>query len=159
MSLIWRYKSLHLSSFKGHYLQFKPLLINMATCTSSSIDPLSKSNIGLVNSLTDTSDSDGYFAFARINDQVYLVQGIYKFVFLFFISYIQPFLSFMRDPSISIDNCWRQNIPPWIHHRLSILWIKDLPSCRHLHRRTHRWPLDTLWRGERNRVSRKRLSS
>lgn len=27
MSLIWRYKSLHLSSFKGHYLQFKPLLI------------------------------------------------------------------------------------------------------------------------------------
>lgn len=58
----------------------------MATCTSSSIDSLSsKSNsIGLVNS--HTSDHDGYFAFARINDEVYLVQGSYNFVFsnLFF---------------------------------------------------------------------------
>jgi len=43
----------------------------MATCTSPSIDALSKcSSIGLVNSHT----SDSYFAFARINDEVYLVQ-------------------------------------------------------------------------------------
>jgi len=40
------------------------------TCSSSPIDSLSKCNIGLVN----THASDGYFAFARINDEVYLVQ-------------------------------------------------------------------------------------
>ena len=50
------------------------------TCTPSPIDALSKSNVtkGLasVNSLNHTtSESDGYFAFARINDEVYLVQG------------------------------------------------------------------------------------
>ena len=54
----------------------------MATCTSSSIDPLSKSNIGLVSS--HTCQCDGYFAFARINGEIYLVQGTYKFVSSFF---------------------------------------------------------------------------
>ena len=50
----------------------------MATCTPSSIDALSKCNtMGLVNSHT----SDGYFAFARINDEVYLVQGTLPFLF------------------------------------------------------------------------------
>ena len=46
----------------------------MATCTSPSIDALSKSNMGLV----DPHTSDGYFAFARINDEVYLVQGTFS---------------------------------------------------------------------------------
>ena len=60
------------------------------TCTPSPIDALSKSNVtkGLasVNSLNHTtSDSDGYFAFARINDEVYLVQGT------FFSHLLKPF--------------------------------------------------------------------
>ncbi|KAF8804549.1 hypothetical protein BYT27DRAFT_7194108 [Phlegmacium glaucopus] len=43
----------------------------MAACTTSSpIDPLSKCNIGPTNSHT----SNGNFAFARINDEVHLVQ-------------------------------------------------------------------------------------
>lgn len=44
----------------------------MATCTSPSIDALSKLEHN-INSHT----SDGYFAFARINNEVYLVQGTY----------------------------------------------------------------------------------
>lgn len=70
------------------------------TCTPSPIDALSKSNVtkGLasVNSLNHTtSDSDGYFAFARINDEVYLVQGTFlsssKAFFLKKLIYIIPF--------------------------------------------------------------------
>jgi hypothetical protein len=79
-SVIGVYKVLHSSFSKAHVL-----LIDMATtCTSSSIDVLSKCNsIGLVNSESHTSDDGYYFAFARINDEVYLVQGkhIYNLFF------------------------------------------------------------------------------
>ena len=51
----------------------------MATCidTSSTSAALSKCNVGL-------QTSNDYFAFARINDEVYLVQGKYILVSLFY---------------------------------------------------------------------------
>ena len=54
---------------------------------------------------------------------------------------------------------WRQNIPPWIYHRVSILWIKDISPRRYLHCRTHWRSFDTLWRREWDGVSRQRPSS
>jgi hypothetical protein len=74
-------------------------------------------------------------------------------------SHTVPLASFVCDPCISINYCWRQNIPPRIHHHFSFLWIKDVSPCRYLHCRTHRWPLDTLWRGEWDGVSRERPGS
>jgi hypothetical protein len=80
-------------------------------------------------------------------------------MFLKLSTHVVPLLSILCDPSISVDPCWRQNIPPWIYHHLSIFWIKDVSPCRYLHLRTHRWPLDMLWRGEWDGVSRQRPGS